>query len=145
MKKSAAKKQPKNAPVVTVTAKHTFNDEERLEIGAQLANSSHAARLLEEEKKQVASGYSAKIKAEEATSLDLSTKLSNGYEMRPVRAWVEFDPKKGRKTYYRLDGGAFLHTEEMSQADYEMSLPLDETTRSDSSKTGNRPEEGGEN
>lgn len=107
-----------------IEARHDFTDEEKLVMLTDMARFNQELESLADQAKSSASSWKTKIKTVELKIKGLTNNASNGYEMRPVEANVEFDPKKGKKRYYRKDDGHFIEEREMNPNDYELKLPL---------------------
>lgn len=79
-------------------------------------------------RKAAADVAKAAIKDMEAKASDMANQLSNGYEMRDVDAYIEFDRKQGIKHIFIHSPGQarhheFIKTEPMTEDDYTL-LPL---------------------
>ncbi len=108
--------------------KHTFTVDESNDIGGELARALNALRGIETEFDQVKAQFKSREAEVETRINSLSTKRSDGFEMRTERCLVELDVKVGRKTYWRVDkDGAKLDkapalVEEMTQDDYQTAM-----------------------
>jgi hypothetical protein len=84
----------------TKSVKHTFNPEERNQIGGDLARAIAGLRGTEAEFDQVKASYKAKTTEHEAKIDSLSTALMNGFELRNERCVVLYRPADRKKDYY---------------------------------------------
>lgn len=121
------KKDAEQEILETIHAKHVFTDGEINELARQLARTNSEIGTLEAEKSAVSKDFAGRIETKEIHRGSLSANINNGYEMRPTECLVELDPKNRSKDYYRRekDGskGEFLERREMTQADFQLSLP----------------------
>jgi hypothetical protein len=103
--------------------KHSFTNEERNEIGANLARTIGGLRGTEAEFDQVKASFKARITEADARIDKLSTDLVNGFEMRNKRCIVVFYPAE-RKKRYSLEGGdmTVVLEEEMTKDDFQAEL-----------------------
>ena len=117
------KPQPK--PITEeVMAKHVFSVEERLELSQKLAASMQKSAQIENEKKQVMSGYKAQLDALSSNENSLATQIANGYEMRNTPCIVTMEYNTGKKLYHHRTSGELIYEAAMSQTDYQQKLPL---------------------
>ncbi len=123
-KKTESKRTEQKIHKETIDAPYKFTDAERLEIAGQLAAVTTKVNELEDRKKSVTSDFKAQIDAATAQANSLSSKFTAGFEMRPTECRVEFNAKKGVKTYFNLKTGELVKTSEMVQSDYELELPM---------------------
>lgn len=113
----------------TKTVKHTFEPEERNQIGGDLARSIAALRGIEAEFDQVKASYKAKSTEAETRIDKLSTDLMNGFEMRNKKCVVVFRPRDRKKDFILEEDwnefGKEAHpalTEDMTPADFQAEL-----------------------
>lgn len=89
--------------------------EEKADIADQLTERIGRKDWLEDAKKVAAKKYAAQIEEVVAEINDLSNKIRAGEELRPVKCELRYDdPVPGHKTTYRLDTGAKICSEIMS-------------------------------
>ena len=131
----AAKQEPdkpenETPPKIEVkTIKHTFDQDERNQIGGDLARGIANLRGIDTEFDQVKASYKAKLTEAEAKMDKLSTDLMNGFEMRDRRCVVVYRPRDRKKDYIAEEdwddfGAEALPalTEDMSQSDFQAEL-----------------------
>jgi hypothetical protein len=109
--------------------KHTFEPEERNQMGGDLARSIAALRGVEAEFDQVKASYKARQSEAEARIDNLSTALMNGFEMRNKKCVVNFRPRDRKKDFIlEQDWNEFgaeaqpAITEDMTPADFQAEL-----------------------
>ncbi len=124
----ARKTNDKNRIRTTIEVKHEFSREEQQEKIQQLTSKMRQVKLKQEAIKAAAATAKAEVKALESDVSELSDVLSNGYEMRAVEAWVEFNRKKGTKRFYwcspgRPENNTFIKEDAMTEDEYQ-NLPL---------------------
>ena len=102
-----------------------LTDKELTEQAKELARKQHELDREEEDKKRITNEFSGRIKSIKATLSRIAYIVDSGYELREVRAGLYLDyPAKGKKTVIRLDTGALVKTEEMTDADRQLALPI---------------------
>jgi hypothetical protein len=115
------------------TLRVLFTDSERLELGKQLAEAHNETSSIESDFQRIKDEFKSKLSAVSAKIVDLSNKVSTGYEMKPVKCLVVMDtPKPGKKQVVRLDGptdgvSEVVETHDMTEAEKtpELALNLD--------------------
>ncbi len=129
----AAKKAVKAHPVVRefIQARHDLTHDEQQEMTQKLVQAMNQVEEAEEAAKATSADFKARAKAAKSQQGMLKNILANGYEMRSVECTVEFNRKKGVKTYYlhapgKQGHGGVVEKKEMTEADYQR-LPMDET------------------
>ena len=80
--------------------KHEFTQDERNQIGGDLARSIGEMRGIEGEFDQVKASFKARITEKESRIDALSTNLVNGFDYRNERCVVLFNRQEGKKYYY---------------------------------------------
>jgi len=104
-----------------------LTDEERLNAGKELAEATNYLIELEEDRSRIVSDFKAKTTAQQAEISVLSNKLRTGYEFRDVKCEIHFDkPDPGQKLTLRIDTGATVSIETMSEEEKQRSLALEE-------------------
>ena len=100
--------------------RHNFSDQEIHDLAMKLANKNREATNVEEEKKAVNSEFKFKTDMLKAEINLLSTKISNGYEMREVDCEVRYhEPESGIKLLIRTDTGE-AWTEKMTHEEWNL-------------------------
>jgi hypothetical protein len=134
MSKKTKKKEPEvKAPESkeTIHAKHVFTNDEMLELSRTLGRTCTEITTLEQEKSAVTKDFASRIETKEIQRDSLVDKVTSGYEMRPTECIVVFDPPNRSKDYFRTESdgtrGEFVERREMSQADFQLALPVTET------------------
>lgn len=122
------KKEPKDKPIIeTIHAKHTFTQDELLDLSRTLGRTCSQITVLEQEKSAISKDFASRIETKEIERDSLVTKVTSGYEMRPTECVVVLDPKNKSKDYFRCDGdgvrGEFIERREMTPADFQLALP----------------------
>lgn len=102
--------------------------EEKATMAEQLTERINRKDHLEDAKKVASKRYSAQIEETIAEINDLSTKIRSGEELRPVSCEIRYDdPVDGQKSTYRLDTGARISSELMTESEMQEDLfPEDE-------------------
>lgn len=111
----------------TIPAQYFFNDVEKLELGLKLGNGTAKLSELEGQKKSVTADFNGQIESVKAQIGSLSQKVTSGYEMRETECVVTFDPKSNTKHYHNRRTGEFVRSAEMTRADYQFNLPVEES------------------
>lgn len=103
-----------------------FTEKETLELGKKLAESSNTLEQQTAEAKAIAKQHKAKCDQTAAKVREFSTKISTGYESRPIRCIVKYNsPKTGQKTILRTDLNEIVDVEEMTMGEMQIPLPLE--------------------
>lgn len=118
----------KNAEIVeTIHAKHTFSQEELLDLSRALGRTCTEINALESEKSAIGKDFASRIETKEIQRDSLVDKVTSGYEFRPTDCIVVMDPPNRSKDYFRKDHlglpGEFVERREMTQADFQLALP----------------------
>ena len=97
--------------------------EEKVALAEQLTERINRRGYLEDAKKAATKKYAAQIEETVVEITDLSNTIRAGEELRPTACEIRFDdPAPGYKTTYRLDTGAKINTELMTDADLQGEL-----------------------
>lgn len=119
--------------IETIHAKHTFTQEELIEVSRSLGRTCTEITMLESEKSAVTRDFASRIYTKEIQRDSLVDKVSSGYEFRPTECVVIFDPKNRSKDYLRRNGdgepGEFIERREMTTADFQLALPVQEESK----------------
>lgn len=104
-----------------------YTDPERLDLGRKLAEAHGAMSQIEADFDMVKTSFKSKTAAKEAEIADLSTKVSTGFRLEPVKCLWEMDqPKPMKKQLRRVDTSEVIETEDMTERDKQVDLPLTE-------------------
>jgi anti-sigma28 factor (negative regulator of flagellin synthesis) len=102
-----------------------LNDQERIELGRQLAQSSQRLETIAEDKKAANAQFKADQSAAEAKVASLSQQIANGYRLDTVKCvWLLDTPEVGKKQLVRMDTKESIETLTMIDADKQQNLPL---------------------
>lgn len=124
-KKAKAKKV--NTSRESVQAKHTFSNDERLDLNRCMTDEMTRVDELQDQLGSIQSDYKSRIKTAEAQVKSFHNKLVSGYEMRQVEAIVRYFPKKREKHMFYADRPKVLiRVEPMSPADFHMEMQLND-------------------
>lgn len=103
--------------------KYAFSPTEITSFSQDLASRVQSLNRLEEEKKEIADSFKARMSAEGAKINQISLWITNGFDFRDIDCEVQYHtPKTGVKSIVRLDTGELVETIEMGDA--EMQEPL---------------------
>src|SRR5688500_11723895 len=117
---------PKKPVKYTETLRYDFTDSEVLSMARMQSEHLEALETLEEQKKQVAEDFKARITGVEVQVSMLRPRMVSRYEMRPVEVEIRFDdPEVGVKSSYRMDCGELLRTVPMEDHERQEELPLE--------------------
>ncbi len=105
-----------------IEIRYVFTEEERNALGPLIARLSQDIQEKEDEKKAVAQGYTAEIKAIAKKFNENVNRLNNGFEMRtiPVRAYKNY--KTSEWEYYSVETYDLVKTEPFGPYDYQMDV-----------------------
>lgn len=124
-------KKPDTQIIETIHAKHTFSQDELVDLSRELGRTCNDINTLESEKSAVTKDFGFRIETKEIRRDSLVDKVTSGYEMRPTECIVALDPPNRSKDYFRRDKegakGEFVERREMTQADFQLPLPATET------------------
>jgi hypothetical protein len=118
-----------------VEYQHNLSDAESLLLLKELTKLNQSKENLEAQKKASAAGWKNQIDTVTNKIKSITTTASNGFEMKPINARVEYDRKAGKKTYFFPDDGKIIRTEEMTATDYER-LPINVEEKKEPLKPG---------
>lgn len=100
---------------------------ELLQQAENMGRLDNAREEKENEAKESASQYKNEIASIQTQFKKAATLVSNRYEYRNVEIREDMNtPDKGDKQIYRLDTGEYVDTKEMTQADYQYCLDLNQ-------------------
>lgn len=112
----------------TINAKYLFTDREKMEFGERIAQKLGEQTIVGEEFSAIKKQWAGKLETIANDISNLAQKISCGFDYRPTECKVTFDAGKRRKYYFRVSDGSPTHDEEMTAADHQLSIPLDEPT-----------------
>lgn len=107
--------------------KHTFSQEEKMQIADEFCNAQYDKEIEEAEAKAVAKQFKSKIDALETKISELSTKHRQGYEMRNVETLLHLDFESNTRVYTDKETGDVLFTENMQPQDKQMRISFNQT------------------
>lgn len=104
--------------LITKQFRYDFSEEEAHALAVDLAEGIKKMKAITAEKKEVANKFKRDHDKVKAACDILSIKVSDGYEMRDVACWIEFNkPSTGQKQITRIDT-AEVFTEPMTEEDW---------------------------
>ena len=104
--------------IFTRSCRKILTIDEKLAIGAQMADAVAKREAANEELKAVKASYNNRIAAAEAAMGECQRWLNNGWRMEDVDVyWLMDVPRVGMKSIIRTDTGETIETEKMSQND----------------------------
>ena len=104
--------------LITKEFRYDFSEAEAHALALDLAEGIKKLKAIIAEKKEVVSKYKADADKVKLACDDLSIKVSDGYEMRDVQCWVDYNkPGVGQKQITRIDT-AEVFTEPMTDEDW---------------------------
>lgn len=110
----------KNKNETTRVLRVNLTDAQKLEFGQQLAQEHQTVAQTNSDFDRVKAEFKSKLTRSEAIIVDLSNKVSTGYEMRVVPCLWEMDyPKPGKKTLFRTDNAEGTPRETVETCDME--------------------------
>jgi hypothetical protein len=134
--KKAAAAKPKHPEMFDkIEYQHNLTNEERLTLLTELTQLNQSKENLEAQKKASAAGWKNQIDTVTNKIKSITTTASNGFEMKPINARVEYDRKAGKKVYFFPDTHQIIRTEEMTATDYER-LPINVEEKKEPLKAG---------
>lgn len=111
---------------ITQSLRCQLTDEEKIEAGKELAETTRELEQIQEDKSQIVSEFKARTTAAEARIASLGNKIRSGYEFRPVECSIFFDkPEAGQKQTVRTDTDEIVATAPMSEEEKQTKLELE--------------------
>jgi hypothetical protein len=108
-----------------VSLRYEFNEHERGDLGAELAQIYQEKAKLDEDRKSMAAQLKEREAGMENRIGTLSRQITAGHEMRTYECTLRWDdPNVGEVSYYRQDNGALIKTRAMTAAERQLDLPL---------------------
>lgn len=104
--------------LITKQFQHDFSETEAHALALDLADGIKKLKAKTAEKKEVVKKYTGETDKIRQECDRLSVMVSDGFEMRDVACWIEFNkPSSGQKQITRIDTGEVL-TEQMTEEDW---------------------------
>jgi hypothetical protein len=104
--------------LITKEFRHDYSEAEAHALAIDLAEGIKKLKAILAEKKEVVKKYTADADKVKLACDDLSIKVSDGFEMRDVQCWVDYNkPTTGQKQITRIDT-AEVFTEQMTEEDW---------------------------
>lgn len=104
--------------LITKEFRHDFTEAEAHALAIDLAEGIKKLKAILAEKKDVVSKYKAEADKVKLACDDLSIKVSDGFEMRDIQCWVDYNtPSAGKKSITRIDTSE-VTVEEMTEEDW---------------------------
>lgn len=104
--------------LITKQFQHDFSEVEAHSLAIELAEGIKKLKAITAEKKEVVKKYTGDLDKVKFACDELSVKVSDGYEMRDIQCWVEYNkPLTGQKQITRIDT-AEVFTEQMTDEDW---------------------------
>jgi hypothetical protein len=104
--------------LITKQFQYDFTEAEAHSLAIELAEGIKSLKVMVADRKKVVKDLTGKEDKVKHTCDDLSIKVSNGFEIRDVSCWVEYNkPSSGQKEVTRIDTGEIL-TEPMTEEDW---------------------------
>ena len=112
----------KDGDVVDVFCKYQFDEEEKREMAAEMAQKVTELASVEDSKKAIMSDFKSQIDGLQAKINGAATKLNNGYEMRNIKCKIIADYDDKEFVYFREDNGEIAKREKMTADDLQRRL-----------------------
>lgn len=104
--------------LITKEFRYDFSETEAHALAIDLAEGIKKLKAIIAEKKEVMKKYTADADKVKIACDDLSIKVSDGFEMRDIQCWCEYNkPSTGQKQITRIDTAEVL-TEPMTEEDW---------------------------
>jgi hypothetical protein len=104
--------------LITKEFRYDFSEAEAHALAIDLAEGIKKLKAIIAEKKEVAKKYAADADKVKLACDDLSIKVADGFEMRDIQCWVDYNkPSTGKKQITRIDTTE-VFTEEMTEEDW---------------------------
>lgn len=122
----------KKPETITRTLKYLFTGEELSAMNKELAFEVKNLGEIQEEKKSVMSGFTAKIKTAESRTQLLANNLNSGYTYKAIDCTVTYNfPKDGMKQIKRNDNDEIIETVKMSPIELQEDLEFQDVPDAD--------------
>ena len=106
-----------------VDIKHLLTDDEKIQIGAEMSSFVNEHNELEQEKKDAAAVYGAKLKTLMEKVSERANTLSLGYYYSSVECDFEYDYRNKQVVYYPAGTKDEVHRRDMTPDEFQQ--PLD--------------------
>lgn len=104
--------------LITKQFQYDFTEAEAHDLALKLADGIKNLKAITAEKKEVVKKYTRDQEKVKVVCDELSIKVSDGFEMRDISCWVEYNkPSRGEKQITRIDM-AEVFTEPMNEEDW---------------------------
>jgi hypothetical protein len=104
--------------LITKEFRYDFSEAEAHALAIDLAEGIKKLKSIIAEKKEAAKKYAADADKVKLACDDLSVKVSDGFEMRNIQCWCDYNtPSTGKKSITRIDTSE-VFTEEMTEEDW---------------------------
>lgn len=104
--------------LITKAFRHDYSEAEAHALAIDLAEGIKKLKEINAKKKEEVKKFTAEADKVKLACDDLSIKVSDGLEMRPIQCWVEYNkPSTGQKEITRIDT-AEVFTEQMTDEDW---------------------------
>ena len=107
--------------------KYEFPDNEKLQMGKEMAEVTRDISLLEDEKKAAMSSYKSRIDEKEARRTRLSNCIGDGFEFREINCEIKYNsPTDGTKQVIRKDNSEVVEELPMTPEELQEELEFKE-------------------
>jgi hypothetical protein len=101
--------------LITKQFQHDFTEAEAHALAIELADGIKSLKKMAAERKAIVKKLTGEEDKVERTCDELSIKVSDGFEMRDIQCWIEYNkPSSGQKQITRIDT-AEVFTEQMTE------------------------------
>ena len=100
--------------------KYHFTDPELKTLSADLARNCAKLQEVEDEKKEMASNYKAKIDAATSAINSVARDINNGYEHRYFECETEKDFDSGNINFIDMESGNLIESRKMTAEEYQL-------------------------
>lgn len=107
-------------------ARYFFNDDEKRDLGAEMAQASIESDGLEEELKSVKAQYKANVEQAQLTRNVAARKIKDGYEMQRLECKMEYDYVRRTRTVFHPQSGEVVQVFNLSADECQGKLFIDE-------------------
>ena len=104
--------------------KYVFDEQEKQQIAAQMAEATTKSQTLEIEKKEVAATIKARIETNNKEMIELGKQYRDGYEWRSIECRREYDYDGGTVSVYRKDTGELVEERGMTTSERQPEIPM---------------------
>lgn len=106
--------------------RYFFNDDEKRDLGSEMAQASIESDGLEEELKSVKAQYKANVEQAQLTRNVAARKIKDGYEMRRLECKMEYDYVARTKTVFHPQSGEVVQVLKLSADECQAKLFVNE-------------------